>query len=324
MDVDPLWISEGDVVALVDLRTAIDAVEEAFRAESAGSTANMRKTHLVWGGGHSLHAIGAVDESRQLVATKTWAHTDGGATPLLILWGTDGSLRAVIEAFALGQLRTAAVSGVATRYLAPTDASVLGLIGSGKQALPQAAAVAAVRPIRYVRVFSPNADNRRACVEKLGNVLLDCSIEAVDTVEAAVADAHVVTTATRARSPFLHAGMLGEDVHINAVGAVTPERRELANDVVTGARRVVTDDVDTARHLAPELVSANDVARLCDVVAAGTVAREPGVSVFKAMGVGIGDLALGAEILALATPLGVGRTMTAPRRVTPRLARSAT
>src|SRR5207302_875353 len=89
-------------------------------AESLGD----EPTRVVWGEGHSLHALGGEAASAGFVGTKTWAHTAGGATPLLILWDSgSGRLKAVIEAFVLGQLRTGAVSGVATRWLARSDAA---------------------------------------------------------------------------------------------------------------------------------------------------------------------------------------------------------
>src|ERR1700694_2589443 len=135
---------------------AIDAVEESLRAEARGAAKNLDKTHVAWGRGHTLHAIGGVAEERGIVGTKTWAHTAGGATPLLILFdGESGRLLAVIEAFALGQFRTAGIAGVATRRLSRADAAEMAIVGTGHQALAQVAAVAAVRPISAVRVYSP-------------------------------------------------------------------------------------------------------------------------------------------------------------------------
>src|SRR5204862_610706 len=112
---------------------------------------------------HTFHASGASFPTSVVVGTKSLSHTGGGATPLLVLFGADdGRVVAIIEAFALGQLRTASVSGLATDLLAPPDASTMAIIGTGKQALPQVAAVAAVRPIAGVRVHSPNAEHRDA------------------------------------------------------------------------------------------------------------------------------------------------------------------
>ena len=112
------WITEAEVLERLTLAGAISAVEQALAREAAGTAKTMLKTHVAWGEGHTLHAIGGVDGD--LVGTKTWAHTAGGANPLLILWDSEtGERRAVIEAFALGQLRTAAMSGV-PRGCSPT------------------------------------------------------------------------------------------------------------------------------------------------------------------------------------------------------------
>src|SRR5438105_165769 len=136
-----LWITEADVVEMMDLREAIDALEQGLLAEARNEAQNMVKTHAEWGGGATLHAIGAIFPQAGFVGTKTWAHTPGGATPLLVLLdATTGALKAIIEAFALGQMRTAAASGVATRWLARKDATEFAMIGTGKQALTQVAA----------------------------------------------------------------------------------------------------------------------------------------------------------------------------------------
>ena len=119
----PIWITEQDVVELLDLGDAIAALEKGLRQEASGQAQNMTKTQLTWGH-NNLHAIGAVFTEQRLAATKTWAHTEGGATPLSFVIGADdGSIKAIIEAFALGQMRTGGISGVATDWLAAPDAA---------------------------------------------------------------------------------------------------------------------------------------------------------------------------------------------------------
>src|SRR5918911_411635 len=157
----PLWIAESDVVALMDMGGAVGALERGLLAEARGEAQNMVKTHATWGRGSTLHAIGAVFPAEGFAGTKTWAHTEGGATPLLVLFDSgNGSLRAVVEAFALGQMRTGSASGVATRWLARRDAEDFAIIGTGKQAITQVAAVLAVRPVKRVRVFGRDGERR--------------------------------------------------------------------------------------------------------------------------------------------------------------------
>jgi ornithine cyclodeaminase len=279
------WITEDEVRERLDLRRAIDAVEAALAREASGEARTMLKTHVAWGSGHTLHAIGGVDGD--LVGTKTWAHTAGGANPLLILWDSEtGERRAVIEAFLLGQLRTAAMSGVATRLFADPAATVVAVIGSGKQAGPQVDALRAVLDVDEVRVFSPDAAHRTAFAERVGAV-------ACDSVEAAVDGAGVITTATRATSPFLRSSMVAAGAHINAIGAITPERAELCTDLVDRAL-LVTDSVTSAQTLATE-VRDRELVALSSLV--GRPRPDADVTVFKAMGIGLADVALGRAIL---------------------------
>ncbi|MBI1816775.1 MAG: ornithine cyclodeaminase family protein [Deltaproteobacteria bacterium] len=321
-----LWLSEADVVSLIDLREAIDAIEHGLRLEARGEACNMTKTHVAWGGGHTLHAIGALFSTAGVAGTKTWTHTAGGATPLLILFDSQtGALRAIIEAFALGQLRTGGISGVATRWLARADADELAIIGTGKQALAQVAAVAAVRSLRRVRVFSPNPAHRAEFVARVHSELNLEAIEAASIAEA-VAGAAIITLVTRATAPFLTAAMVADGCHLNAVGAITPERAEFASDILPRCTVVAVDSPPAAQKLSREFMdyfNAGDwrrVAPLSSIVAEQRKRpRDADLTLFKAMGMGIADLALGIEVYDRARRANVGRHIAQPRRAQPRL-----
>ncbi len=285
------WISEGAVIERLDLPHAIDAIERALAREAAGTAKTMMKTHLAWGDGHTLHAIGGLDGD--LVGTKTWAHTAGGADPLLILWDSEtGERRAVIEAFALGQLRTAAMSGLATRMLADPTTAIGAVIGTGKQALPQVSALVSVLPITLIRVHGRDKERRKAMAAR---VEADLLIEAViaDSVTEAVDGVGVITTATRATEPFLAGSMVAPGTHVNAIGAITPERAELFADLVDRSF-VVTDSVEQARALARE-VDGRELHALSSLVGSPRPAAD--LTLFKAMGIGLADVALGRAIL---------------------------
>lgn len=326
MTVKPIWISEADVVALMHLGEAIDALEAGLAEARAGHGATMSKTHLVWNESDTLHAIGGVFDRKGRFGTKSWGHTGGGATPLFLLWNADGQLLAVIEAFALGQMRTGGISGVAARWMAVTDAKIMAVIGSGKQALAQVAAVALVRPIEEVRVYSPNPENRAGFVTKLRRADFDFDVIDADSISAAVADADIVTTVTRARKAFLSGEQLLPNVHINAVGAITPERHEIAPELVETASCVAVDDPNAAMRLAAEFrvaFGSNEsdwvaVQRLADIVGAKSD-RLAGRSIFKAMGMGLSDLSLAVALHDRASASGIGRPFSHPQRVAPRL-----
>src|SRR5205809_7448430 len=223
----PRWITEADVVQSIELRDAIDALTRGLLEEAAGSARNMEKTAAHWGKSSNMHAIGAVFEGANVFGTKTWGNTpEGGSTPLLILWNAiTAKLWAIIEARALGQMRTGAMSAIATKWMSVRDADDLAIIGSGKQALTQVAAVAAVWPLRRIRVFSPTPAKRNAFADKLRSMFPGTEIKVADDAARATDGASIITLITRAREPVLSSSMVARGAHVNAAGAITQERR---------------------------------------------------------------------------------------------------
>ena len=327
---DPLWITEQDVVEVISLPEAIPALEAGLALEAAGSARNMEKTHQIWGGHHTLHAIGAVVEGAHVVGTKTWAHTAGGATPLVTLWNSDtGKLEAIIEAFALGQMRTGGISGVATGCMAKADADDLAIIGTGKQSMTQVVAVNAVRPLKRIRVFSPTAENRRAFLARLEKLFPTATLVEAASVEEAVKDAPIITLVTRARTPVLTASMIARGAHLNAVGAITPEREEFTQDVFDRISVIAVDMVESVKSLSAEFRKRfgdgdwSQVRPLSELVAAKAERpKDADITLFKAMGMGLSDLALGIEILKRVRAKGLGRAMLHPKPAQPRLTQS--
>ncbi len=323
-----VWLTEQDVVELIDLSEAIVALSEGLALEARGGARNMVKTHVSFGDHSNLHAVGATFDLEGFVGTKTWAHTEGGAAPLLVLFDSaTGATRAVIEAFALGQLRTSAIAGVATDHLADPAADDLAVIGTGKQALAQVAAVAAVRNLRRVRVFSPTEAHRTAFAARVADEL-DLLAEAAPSVAAAVDGASIITLVTRATEPFLAPAMVAAGAHLNAIGAITPERMEFEPALLDRATLVTADSVEQVRRLSAELAAyaGDDEERWSAVVPLSHVvterrARPAGadLTVFKAMGMGISDLALGIACLARATEEGRGTALPTRHRAAPRL-----
>src|SRR5260221_4871549 len=326
MSADAIWITEAEVVQLMDLKEAIVALEVALREEARGEAQNMTKTLLQYGK-NNLHAIGG--KLGNLVGTKTWAHTQGGPCPLLLLWSAeDGSLVAVIEAFALGTLRTGGISGVAADWMARRDAKVMAIVGTGNQALAQVGTMLAVRVIERLQIYSPREESRQVFAAKAREEL---GIEAVNcaSVSEACKGAQIVTLVTRAAQPFLNAAMLEKGAHLNAVGAIAPDREEFAQDVFARAALVGVDNLPGVQQLSREFMTRyassgwEEVLPLSGLIASGRRRSDADdVSLFKAMGMGISDLALGAELLKRARERGAGRAVPQPKKQKPRLARA--
>jgi ornithine cyclodeaminase len=316
-DNDFLWLTESDVVSLVNLSGVIAALERALALEHEGKARNMYKAQTVWATG-STNVTGAQFVGDGFSGAKVWTNVGGSSEPLTILHGADdGKVRAIIESIALGTMRTAALAGVATKWLATPDADELALIGSGKQSITQVAAVHAVRPLKRLRVWSPRAESRAKFVE-LARSKFKFEVVDAPTLEACVDGAPIVSTVTRAKEPFLFLRHLAPGAHLNAVGAIIPEFAEIAPEVVAAADRVVVDNLEQVRENSRELRShfgADDagwksVMPLAAVVAEGKGrAKDAKLTLFKFMGVGLGDVAAGVEIYRRALAQGKGRRM---------------
>src|SRR2546425_8556522 len=162
----PLFLRETDVKELLTMDMTLAALEAAFREWAAGRAANQPRRRVA--GDAVLATMSAALPSKGLLGFKAYTHSKAGARFWVCLFDlADGRPRAVIEADWLGRMRTGATSGLATRYPAPAQASVLTIIGAGTPSPTQGLAGAAGRPLREVRVFSRASAHRDALVEQL-------------------------------------------------------------------------------------------------------------------------------------------------------------
>jgi ornithine cyclodeaminase len=210
--------------------------------------------------------------------------------------------------------------------MAIPDARVMAIVGTGKQALAQVGTMLAVRPVETLRIYSPRPESRQAFAKKAREEFgLETAVCA--SVAEACRGAQIVTLVTRAGQPFLTADMLDRGAHLNAVGAIAPDREEFAQDVFSRATLVAVDNLPGVQQLSREFMthySAADwekVLPLSKLIASGRRrAAHDDVSLFKAMGMGISDLALGAELVRRARAHEVGRSIPQPAKAKPRLA----
>jgi ornithine cyclodeaminase/alanine dehydrogenase-like protein (mu-crystallin family) len=311
----PLLLTESDVAVLLTVEDCIGALEAAFRAQAAGKAVNhpRRRIHAPDG---TFHTMEAADLAAGRMAIKTYASFRSGARFLVLLHDANtGELLALIEADRLGQIRTGAATGVATRHLAREDASTLGLIGAGWQAETQALAVAAVRPLREVRVFSRDPERRETFAKRLSDQI-GVPVEPVATAEAAATGAEVILTATTSRTPVLLGEWLAPGTHINVVGANALTRAEVDIAGVKRADRVVVDSLEQCRMEAGDLLAAVEARRfrweqareLYEVVAGRWPGREGAdeITLFKSVGIALEDVAAASLVYDRARERGLG------------------
>jgi ornithine cyclodeaminase/alanine dehydrogenase-like protein (mu-crystallin family) len=227
-------------------------------------------------------------------------------------------LLAIIEASRLGQVRTGAASGVATKFMARENASSVAIVGAGYQAKTQLAAVSAVRPVSVARVFSRTPAHREAFAKEMG-AALGIEVAPAVSVEACADGADIVVTITGATDPVVGGEMLSPGMHINAAGANSWLRRELDTQAVVLADVIATDDVAQAKVECAELMRAVETGRvtwgrvheLGDIVTGRVAGRTSAdqITLFESQGVALEDVAVAARLYDLAKERGVGTTI---------------
>ncbi|MFQ5778501.1 MAG: ornithine cyclodeaminase family protein [Terriglobia bacterium] len=315
---DVLYLTEADVERLLTMEMALEAVEGAFRGAAAGRVANQSRRRLR-SSGALFHYMAADDETCGYFGMKIYSSTRAGVRFLVPLFrGDSGALVALLEADYLGRVRTGAASGIATRYMARADAARVGILGSGHQAPTQLEAIARVRRLTSVAVYSPNSEHRRAFAEKMSSEL-SLPVEAVESAEAAVRDADIVVAVTSAQQPVLRGAWLAPGTHINAVGVNSARRRELDEEAVARAARIVVDSREQSQQEAGDLIAPfegkperwQQVHELAEVVAGRVLGRgDPReITLFKSNGVALEDVATAARVYKRARREGVGRML---------------
>lgn len=311
-----VYLTEADVAGLVDMAAAIDAVEGAFRSLGQAQAHNVPRARAS-APGIVLHSMSAAAEYLGLVGWKCYTTTRTGARFLVGVYDSnDGTLAALIEADRLGQLRTGAATAVAAEWMAEPGCTELGLIGAGRQAATQLAAIARVRPLKRAVVYSRNPDKRQEFCAWMAHDL-GVAVEPVDRPQDAAAELPMVITATTSREPVLDGAWLAEGAFVAAIGGNWPNRAEIDTTTVRRAGVVVCDDVEACRREAGDFRDAlekgafdwTQAVCLSDVVngrAAGRPRGREGVRLFKSVGLAIEDVALAAEVLRRARERGQG------------------
>lgn len=311
-----LLLNEADVRGLLTMEMALQAVEEALRRMALDEAQNVPRSrcqtdHVM------LHVLSAAVKSMGVLGYKAYGTSRQGANFHVGLFdGKTGELTAILQADYLGQVRTGAASGVATKYLARADAATIGLYGAGKQARTQLLAVCTVRPIKEIHVYSRNADARRGFCEEM-TPLCGCPVLPAARPEDAARGKDIVITATNSRDPVLFGDWLSEGTHVNAIGSNFLGKAEIDLNTVKRAGCIAIDSKEQGKLEAGDFRAALDAGALHwpDVRELGAilVGRQPGrqntseITLFKSLGLGIEDVATAAQVVAKAKEQGVGR-----------------
>ena len=300
------FVDADELGRRLPMEATIDALETAFRDGDPSVTPLRSHVDTPSGTLLLMPAVGETGVGVKLV-TLTEANPRRGLPLIHAIYALfdpeTQAPRLLIDGSALTALRTAAVSGLATRHLARTDASRLVIFGAGAQASAHLQAMAAVRPLRELTVVS----RTRARAEELVEVATAMGIDATLGEPAAVGPADIVCTCSTATEPLFAGASLAAGAHVNAVGAYQPHTRELDSETVRRAR-VVVETRGAAMEEAGDLLIpigeglvSNDhiVADLQEVVRGARVRRgADDITVFESVGLAFEDLAVAGALAA--------------------------
>ncbi len=281
-------LDESAIGGLLRMQDVIPAMERALADFSSGKVVQPVRTMLPVAEHQGFLGLMPAYTGSAL-GTKLvclYPHNSGVPThhaTILLFKPETGEPLAIMDGRLITEVRTAAVSAVATEHLARPDASVLAIIGSGVQARSHLEALRLVREFGEVRVWSPR---RAAAFAREHGVL------AAASAEEAVRGADVVVTATTSPTPVLSGEWLSPGAHVNAVGAPRPDWRELDDEVLRRSR-IYVDSREAAVEESGDVIAAGEIFAEIGEVAAGT---KPGrrsaeeVTLFKSLGLAVEDV----------------------------------
>ena len=312
-DPSPRLIGAELLRSLVPMPDAIGASRAAFNAAARGELSGPPRAAL---SRHRVLVMPAEHTSGSAIVKVISVQPDGWRQGLpsiggSVLWvdGGTGRVSALLDATALTARRTGAASGRATSLLAPPGASVLAMLGTGGQAADQVAAVCAVRPISEVRVSGRDGGRREELCAGLTESHPGVSFRPVASPVAAVRGADVICTATRSQHPLFDAADLGPQVHINAVGAYTPQMCEIPAGAFARASLVIIDQLaavlaeagDVLQAMDAGLLRRDELVEIGSLLDRGEVRPPGGLTIFKSVGIAAQDWALGELVVRRAS-----------------------
>jgi ornithine cyclodeaminase/alanine dehydrogenase-like protein (mu-crystallin family) len=303
-----LIIEESEVCRLLSMEVCVGLMRTALRELAAGNYSQPpRSVHKLPGSdlfGFMPAHLGDAGYFGAKIVTAFHHNLEVGLPShrgyVMLFESRHGGGEAMVDATSVTRIRTGAVSAVATQILAREDSHILALIGAGAQARSHLEALRLVRDIRSVEVFDVDTEKARAFARE-SEKKYSIPVNAAPTVEGAVAGADIICTLTPSAEPFLGLGMVKPGVHINAVGAFSPDKREIRSDLVA-ASGLYADQVEAMKrecgeYLVPAREGLIGEAHIRGSIGDLLLGRVDGrgsdddITLFDALGLAVEDLA---------------------------------
>jgi alanine dehydrogenase len=313
-----LHINEVEVRTVLTMAMALEAVEDSLHKQARGEVVVQPRRRFELPKGF-YHYMAAADYAGGFVAEKQYTYVAGKIRFLVLLYEmATGDLLAQIEADYMGQLRTGAASGVATKFMARRNARIAAIIGTGGQARTQLEAIVGVRNLELARAYGRDVSRREKFCSDMAE-RLKIPVYAAGSAAQAIDGADIVCTATTASQPVVTGPDIAAGMHINAIGVNHAHKQELDEAAVGRADIIAVDSIEQSRQEAGDLIMAfgqdeskwSSVKKLADIVDDKTPGRsnDTAVTLFKSNGIASWDLAVALQVLALAREKGLGRKL---------------
>lgn len=303
------------VGGLLDDIAVLESIRELFTIQAGPETVGYGRIDLDHPNGW-LRALPAFIAPKDLLGFKVLHRTKGVGMRYTIFVQrlSTGELVGIVDALDVTNLRTGAVSAVATEYLARRDVEVAALIGTGPVARGQLRAIELVRSAGETRVFARTPENREIFLKDMAGYVEGRLVESA-TLEEALEGATLVTLATKASSPVLVAEHLRPGMHVNSVGPASRDRVEVDPTIFGSFDRIVCDSVELVFAEAGDAHQAiaaglepSRAEQLSGVVSGEVDGRlsNDEITLFKSVGTGAQDLMVASHLLDIAEAAGVG------------------
>jgi len=315
-----LFLNESEVASLLPMKDCIEVLNQAFTHAGTGDTEIKPRSRMRMPNGF-FHFMAAADAGSGVFGYKAYPSFagSGGAKMMVNLFDYEtGQLLSCMEGGRLGQIRTGAASGLATRYMAREEATTVAVLGSGFQARTQLEAVCTVRHIEQAKVFSRRQERREDFAKRMGESL-QIKVTPVDDAQTCVEDTDIVIVITSAREPVLLGEWLKEGTHINAAGGNHWMRREIDDTTVERSQLIVVDDLEQAMVECGDLMWPEargafrwDMAHELREVVSGAIPGRPSsqaITLFESMGIALEDIAAAQLVYRKAMEQGIGQEL---------------
>jgi ornithine cyclodeaminase/alanine dehydrogenase-like protein (mu-crystallin family) len=308
-----LILREADVQVVIEMDDIIAAVTASMRELGEGIAQNEPRRRVYAPGG-LLNVMFASYPGGRCTGLKAYTVADGHVRMLVLLFGLDGALEALIESDFMGSYRTGAATAVAVKALGPSGPATVALIGAGWQAGTQALALSRVIEIKELRVFSRDGDRRTAFARDQQDQLGVPTV-AAGSAELAVRGADIVVTVTTSPSPVIEDAWVEPHAMVIAAGSNYRTKAEIPAELVARAQTVVVDQLAAAQLESGDLIAAHEAGRFdwsraveLAAVMSGKWKRPPdtGITLFESHGLALWDLAAGSVVLAAARARDLG------------------